>query len=73
MHLKKVVASFALGTWIIWLTDGSVSQYGIVRAILLPRFGQSTIKNGLWFGVGGGWGGGGGTTLNKLPGGEGSS
>ena len=37
----------------IWLPDGSVGQCGIVRAILLPRFGQSVLKWGLW-GTGGG-------------------
>ena len=40
----------------IWLPDGSVGQCGIVRAILLPRFGQSVVKWGLW-GTGGGGGG----------------
>ena len=39
----------------IWLPDGSVGQCGIVRAILLPRFGQSVVKWGLW-GTGGGGG-----------------
>ena len=48
----------------IWLPDGSVGQCGIVRAILLPRFGQSVLK------MGGGWvcvcvgGGGGGGGVN---------
>ena len=41
-----------------------------MRAILLPRFGESKLKMGC--GLGGG-GGGGEPTLNKLPGGEGSS
>ena len=44
----------------IWLPDGSVGQCGIVRAILLPRFGQSVVKWGLWGTGGGGAGGGGG-------------
>ena len=30
----------------IWLPDGSVGQCGMVRAILLPRFGQSVLKMG---------------------------
>ena len=46
---KEVTVSKTVTTWIIWLPDRSAGQCGIVRAILLPRFGQSVLK----------WGGGG--------------
>ena len=63
---KEVIVAKAVTASIIWLPNRSVESHFATE--IRPIY----DKNGLWLGVGGGWGGG-GTTLNKLPGGEGSS